>query len=98
MQFTGDPLPKDKIAELVPIEREGSVDQDLLEDSALRIKEYLQQQGYWKAEVAPPERKEADGHLTLVFNVKRGSCTTSRRAGSRSAATSRSRSKTSART
>jgi outer membrane protein insertion porin family len=71
-EFTGDPLPKDKIAELVPIEREGSVDQDLLEDSAVRIKEYLNQQGYWKAEVTPPERKEADGRLTLVFNIKRG--------------------------
>ena len=70
--FTGDPLPKDKIDELVPIEREGSVDQDLLEDSARRITEYLHQLGYWKAEVAPPERKEADGRLTLVFNVKRG--------------------------
>ena len=72
IEFTGDPLPKDKIAELVPIEREGSVDQDLLEDSARRIVDYLNQQGYWKAEVAPPERKEADGRLTLVFHVKRG--------------------------
>ena len=72
IQFTGDPLPKDKIAELVPIEREGSVDQDLLEDSARRITEYLNQQGYWKAEVTPPERTEADGRLTLVFNVNRG--------------------------
>ena len=56
----------------MPIEREGSVDQDLLEDSARRITDYLNQQGYWKAEVAPPERKEADGRLTLVFQVKRG--------------------------
>ena len=59
VRFTGDPLPKDKIADLVPIEREGSVDQDLLEDSARRITAYLQQQGYWKADVKPPERKEA---------------------------------------
>lgn len=72
VQFTGDPLPKDKIADLVPIEREGSVDQDLLEDSARRIIEYLNQQGYWKAQVAPPERKEADGRLTIVFHVTRG--------------------------
>jgi outer membrane protein insertion porin family len=72
IEFTGDPLPKDKIAELVPIEREGSVDQDLQEDSARRITEYLNQLGYYKADVAPPERKEADGRLTLVFHVKRG--------------------------
>jgi outer membrane protein insertion porin family len=72
VEFTGDPLPKDKLTELVPIEREGSVDQDLLEDAALRIKDYLNQQGYWKAVVAPPERKEANGRLTLVFHVARG--------------------------
>ena len=72
IEFTGDPLPKDKIADLVPIEREGSVDQDLLEDAARRVTEYLNQQGYWKADVPTPERKEADGRLTLVFHVTRG--------------------------
>ncbi len=72
VQFTGDPLPKDKIAELVPIEREGSVDQDLLEDASRRITDYLQQQGYWKADVKPPDRQESDGHLTVVFHVNRG--------------------------
>ena len=72
IEFAGDPLPKDKIGELVPIEREGSVDQDLLEDSARRITDYLNQQGYYKAEVAAPERREADGRLTLLFRVKRG--------------------------
>ena len=72
VQFVGDPLPKDKIAELVPVESEGSVDQDLLEDSARRITDYLNQQGYWKAEVKPPERREADGQLTVVFTVNRG--------------------------
>lgn len=72
IEFTGDPLPKDKIAELVPIEREGSVDQDLLEDAARRITDYLNQEGYWKAEVTAPERKEAEGRLTLLFHVKRG--------------------------
>ena len=72
VRFTGDPIPKDKLDELVPIEREGSVDEDILEDSARRIVEYLQQQGYWKAEVRPPERTEQDGRLTLVFHVARG--------------------------
>ena len=39
-------------SELVPFEREGSVDEDLLEDSVGRIRAYLQQQGFWKADVA----------------------------------------------
>ena len=72
VQFTGDPLPADKRAELVPIEREGSVDEDILEDAAHRITDYLQQQGYWKAEVPTPERREENGRLTIVVNVVRG--------------------------
>jgi outer membrane protein insertion porin family len=72
VRFEGDPIPKEKIAELVPIQREGSVDPDLLEDAAHRISEYLKQQGYWKAEVNPPERRESGGQLLLVFTVKRG--------------------------
>ena len=58
--FRGDPLPQDKLAELVPIAREGSVDQDLIEDSIQRIKSYLNQQGYWKAD-ATAERQEGEG-------------------------------------
>ncbi len=72
VQFAGDPLPKDKIAELVPVERDGSVDEDLLEDSAARITDYLHQQGYWKADVKPPERREAAGGVTIVFTIHRG--------------------------
>ena len=56
--FTGDPLPADKRAELVPIEREGSVDEDLLEDSTNRIVDYLRGQGYRDA-MAPHSRTES---------------------------------------
>ena len=70
--FAGDPLPKADLDELVPVEREGSVDQDLLEDSARRIEEYLRQQGYWKAQVNPPARREENGQLSIVFTVSRG--------------------------
>ncbi len=69
--FRGDPLPQDKHAELVPIAREGSVDQDLIEDSIQRIKSYLNQQGYWKAD-ASADRQEAQGTLTVAFTVRRG--------------------------
>jgi outer membrane protein assembly factor BamA len=72
VEFTGDPLPAGKRDELVPIEREGSVDEDILEDAAHRITDYLQQQGYWKANVPAPDRKEHDDTLTLVFHVEHG--------------------------
>ena len=57
--------------ELVPFEREGSVDEDLLEDSVGRIRAYLQQQGFWKADVAvrPLQTEEK---LDIVFFVRKG--------------------------
>lgn len=72
VQFTGDPIPPDKIAELVPIEREGSVDPDILDESADRITDYFRQQGYWKAKVDPPERKQSGSEMVIVFHVTRG--------------------------
>jgi outer membrane protein assembly complex protein YaeT len=69
--FAGDPLPSDRRAELVPVEREGSVDEDLLEDSSNRIEEYLRAQGYREA-AAPHSREEKDGVLVISFTVKRG--------------------------
>jgi outer membrane protein insertion porin family len=69
--FTGDPLPSDRRAELVPVEREGSVDEDLLEDASNRIEEYLRGQGYRDA-TAPHTRETANGELVITFAVKRG--------------------------
>ena len=69
--YRGDPLPRDRLGELVPLAREGSVDEDLVEDSIQRIKRYLNQQGYWKAE-ATAERENGDGTLTIIFTIHKG--------------------------
>src|SRR5687768_1528689 len=71
VQFTGDPLPKDRLEELVPVRREGSVDTDLIEDSERRIVSHLNQQGFWKASVSST-RQQTDQRLDIVFNVRRG--------------------------
>jgi outer membrane protein insertion porin family len=69
--FEGDPVPENVRSDLVPIEREGSVDEDLLEDSARRIANYFHAQGYRDADVTfhPTPR---DGELAIVFRVSRG--------------------------
>ena len=72
VEFAGDPIPKDKIAELVPVERERSADQDLLEDSARRVEDYLRQLGYWKAKVNVPELRVVNAQLGIVFTVTKG--------------------------
>jgi outer membrane protein insertion porin family len=69
--FEGDPLPSDKRTELVPFEREGSVDEDLREDSVQRIRDYLNQEGYWKADVIP-RQQESDDTLAIIFTVRKG--------------------------
>jgi outer membrane protein assembly complex protein YaeT len=69
--FVGDPLPSDRRDELVPVEREGSADEDVLEDSTIRIEEHLRQQGYRDA-VAPHIREQRGSELLITFNVRRG--------------------------
>ncbi len=69
--FAGDPLPADKRVELVPVEREGSADEDLLEDSSNRIEEYLRSLGYRDA-AAPHTREASSGELRVTFTVRKG--------------------------
>lgn len=71
VRFEGDSLPRNRIDELVPVEREGSVDVDILEDSERRIIASLNQQGYWKASVRST-RIEENGRIEIVFTVNRG--------------------------
>ena len=68
--FSGDPLPADRLDELVPIAREGAADEDLLEDASNRIEEYLRAQGYRDA-TAEYVREEGD-ELLITFDVRRG--------------------------
>jgi outer membrane protein insertion porin family len=69
--FAGDPLPANRHADLVPVEREASASEDLLEDSTNRIEEFLRAQGYRDA-VAPHTRRQMDGELLITFNITRG--------------------------
>jgi outer membrane protein insertion porin family len=69
--FAGDPVPSARRDELVPVDREGSVDEDLLEDSSQRIRDYLRQEGNCKGDVSV-EPRETAGRLTIVFTVRKG--------------------------
>jgi outer membrane protein insertion porin family len=69
--WEGDPIPAAQRAELVPVGREASVDEDLLEDSKRRIEDYLHRLGHWKAE-ATYRRQPSDGRQALIFNVRAG--------------------------
>jgi outer membrane protein assembly factor BamA len=70
--FVGDPLSEARRQELVPVQSEGSTSEDLLEDSSLRIEEYLRSQGYRDA-TARYSREERAGEVFITFTVKNGS-------------------------
>lgn len=72
VEFTGDAVPADRRDELVPVAREGSADEDLLEDSANRIVDFFRVQGYRDA-AATFSRTNTDSELLITFNVRRGS-------------------------
>ena len=69
--FAGDPLPENVRDELVPVRREGSVDEDLLEDASRAIEVYLQARGYRDA-IAEHAPEEKNGELVITFTVRRG--------------------------
>lgn len=71
LMFAGDPLPVEQRTELVPVEREGSVDEDLLEDSSHRIESFFHAQGYRDAK-ATYNRVETENELTVTFTVRKG--------------------------
>lgn len=70
LKLTGDPVPGN-IGDLVPVRREGSADDDLLEDSVRRIEAVLRRDGYWKAK-AVYSRAESPSGTTITINVLRG--------------------------
>jgi hypothetical protein len=85
LRFEGDTLPQDRIDELVPLRREASAHQDLLEDSEQRIRAYLAQQGYWRAAVT--HRVEDDGTGGSSCSPSRAVSNTGSRRACRSPAT-----------
>ena len=69
--FEGDEVPDARLADLVPVAREASADEDLLEDADQRIAAHLQGLGYRDAAVTHTREGDAD-RLAIVFRVTRG--------------------------
>lgn len=72
LRVEGDRLPEAELDTLVPIARERSADEDLLEDSKRRIEGRLRAQGFRDA-LAEYRREGDDEVLTVVFTITRGS-------------------------
>jgi outer membrane protein assembly complex protein YaeT len=71
IDFQGDPLSADERNQLVPIAREHSVAEDLLEDSKFGIERHFRQRGFCNPR-ADYQRAESGGVLRITFTVTRG--------------------------
>ena len=69
--FDQDQMLAANLAELVPVAQEGSIDEDLLEDSSVRVVNHLQQLGYRDARVTH-ERVEELERLAIIFHIEPG--------------------------
>ncbi len=69
--FQGDPLTARERDQLVPIAREHSVDEDLLEDSKFGIERHFRERGYCVPR-ADYQRSVTEGVLRIVFSVSHG--------------------------
>ena len=77
--FQGDPLAAGDRDRLVPIAREHSVDEDLLEDSKFGIERHFRERGYCnprvdyqRGEAAPPKPDANADVLRVTFTITRG--------------------------
>ena len=69
--FTGDPVAAPILRDLVPIKAEMSVNEDLLENSALALRDYWVIRGYPDASVEHT-REDHGSELVITFEVARG--------------------------
>ncbi|HUL72096.1 MAG TPA: POTRA domain-containing protein [Vicinamibacterales bacterium] len=72
LKWSGDPLPPGNVADFVPIARERAVDDDLLDDSVIRLEDALKADGYAKPNVTYTKDTSVAGLLGITFTIKRG--------------------------
>ena len=70
--WMGEPRPAGREEDLVPIARERAADDDLLEDSRVRVEEALQADGYVNARVTLTKDTSTPGVLIVTYHVIRG--------------------------
>ncbi len=68
----GAKLSKSRLHLLVPVYEEGAVDNDLLNEGAHNIRDYMQQQGFFDVTTDVKTLGEGTGNVTVQFTVNKG--------------------------
>jgi outer membrane protein assembly complex protein YaeT len=73
VEVTGAKISQGKLRQLVPLYTEGAVDEDLLQEGRRNIRDSLQGEGYFDAEVTFTSAEDtAKGERVITYNVNRG--------------------------
>jgi outer membrane protein insertion porin family len=72
VEINGAHLTKGQMKKLLPIYAEGAVDEDLLQEGRRNIRDHLQSQGYFDANVQVSSRSDAKGEKVIVYDISRG--------------------------
>ena len=72
VEFTGDALPEKERDRLVPVQTQGSADEDLLEDAKRAIEQYFHDRGHRDAKAEYLRDDKTPGQLKITFHITRG--------------------------
>jgi outer membrane protein insertion porin family len=70
--FSGDALPESRKDELSAIQREGTIDEDMLENEQLSLENELRAEGYRDAQVRYDREVRSPDEVQVVFKIRRG--------------------------
>jgi len=72
VRVEGDSVSRKVIRKYVPIYEENAVDDDLLNEGRANLRDYLQTQGYFDAQVEYAQKQEGTARHEVVFTVHKG--------------------------
>ncbi|HEY3383277.1 MAG TPA: POTRA domain-containing protein [Vicinamibacterales bacterium] len=72
IEFRGDPLPENRKNEIASLTREGTLDEDALENAQVAIENDFRANGYRDASAAYTRERRGDDQLLIVFSIRRG--------------------------
>ena len=72
VKVEGAKISRGRLEKLVPVYEEGTVDQDLLNEGALNLRNYFEGQGYFDVKVSHQPVQSDPQHLTALYTVELG--------------------------
>lgn len=72
VRIEGAEVSEARLRRYLPIYEEGVVDDDLLEEGARNLRDYLQSEGYFLASVSPLVERERKDEVLIAYKVERG--------------------------